>query len=93
MKSSENDEKKRAAADLRAIEELKKNPAYTSYFERRVNEEVEKRQEKILTDRSLSAAELYQERLLYFAVLDTSNMMAKDETSCRNILGPAPDVD
>lgn len=89
--SQETKQRKRAAADLNAIDELRRTPAYTEYFERRVNEEVEKRRQKLLEDRSLTAEELYQERLLYFAVLDTSRMMEKDEVGCRNILGPVAD--
>jgi hypothetical protein len=90
--SNEKDQK-RAAEDLRAIEELKRNPAYREYFERRVEEELAKLREKILTNRKLTAEGLFNERLLYFAALDTSEMMARDEAGCRNILGAGGEED
>jgi hypothetical protein len=79
--------KTRAVQDLEDIEKLKKTPAYTRYFERRVLEELEKRREKVLHDRQLSKDELWEARLLYLAARDTATMMASEEAACRNVIG------
>jgi len=83
--------KKRAQDDLNDIDALKKNQPFNRFFLRRVNEEVEKRREAVLHRRELTPEELYNERLLYLAALDTAKLMENEEAACRSILGPPKD--
>lgn len=81
--------RKKASEDLADIEALKRFEPFNRLFVRRVNEELEKRRETVLHKRDLTPEALYNERLLYLAALDTSNLLATDERSCRNTLGPS----
>lgn len=79
--------KQRAQQDIEDIERLKKTPAFTRYFERRLLEELSKRREKVLHDKQLTKDQLWEERLLYLAMKDVSTMLVGEEAACRNIIG------
>lgn len=83
--------RKKASDDLADIEALKRFEPFNRLFVRRVQEELEKRREIVLHKRDLTPEALHNERLLYLAALDTSNLMKNDETACRNTLGPEKD--
>jgi hypothetical protein len=83
--------KKRAQDDLNDIDALKRSEPFTRFFIRRVNEELRKAQDTILTDRTLTPEQLHEERLRYFAYSDTSRLMEREEAACRSILGPPKD--
>ena len=77
--------KKRAVADLNAIEALRKVPAF-SYLARISLQALDKRREKILHDKALTAEELYAERLMYLGAKEQSELVAGDEAACRSII-------
>jgi hypothetical protein len=83
--------KKKARDDLNDIEALERFEPFSRLFLRRVNEELDKRRENVLHNRTLTAEELYNERLLYLAARDTAKMMENDKVNCRKLLGSVPD--
>lgn len=89
MSQSQSDASKsraRAAQDVEDIDSLKANPAFQRYFERQVIARVSESREAVLHDKKLDREGLWNAREKYFAILDVSTMLLKDEGACKGML-------
>jgi hypothetical protein len=93
MSKEDNDARKRAHDDLTDIEALQRSEPFNRYFLRRLKEELKKREEKVLTDKTLTKDQLLEERIAYMAQREIATMLSQEEAACRNVIGPGGDED